>query len=81
VLFSNGNSPLATYRNANIALGLLLVGFGVTALWKRSDLYWVYQWIVRYPDHGAAYVLIQVLAPALAIAGGVALIVAQFIGP
>jgi hypothetical protein len=81
VLYGTGSSPLATYQNANIALGLFVVGLALTALWKRRDLYWVYQWIVRYPDHGAVYVLIQLFGPALAIVGGVALVIAQLIGP
>jgi len=39
----------------------------------------MYQWLIRYPDHGPAYVLIQLVGPAVVILGGLSLIIARFL--
>jgi hypothetical protein len=49
------------------------------ALRYRPDLYSIYQWLVRYPEHGPAYVVIHFVGPVAVIVGGLGLIVARFV--
>jgi len=80
LLAGSSGSVLGTPENAPFTIGLGLVALGVVALWYRRDLYSLYQWLIRYPDHGPVYVLIQLVGPSVVILGGLGLIVVRFLG-
>jgi len=80
LLAGSSGSVLGTSENAPFTIGLGLVALGVVALWYRRDLYSLYQWLIRYPDHGPVYVLIQLVGPSVVILGGLGLIVVRFLG-
>lgn len=55
-------------------VGLGMVVIAGMLLWYRRELYWAYQWIVRYPQNGIVHVVVQIATPMAAIIAGVALI-------
>jgi hypothetical protein len=76
-LISTGS---ASPQDAPVYVGVGLVAMGLLALWYRDQSYIACQLIRSYPDHGPIYVVIQLVVPALAVVGGVALVASRFVG-
>ncbi len=72
--------PTATPQTAPVYVGLGFVAIGFILLWYRRDLYWTYQWIVRYPDHGFVYSLVHFVGPIVFVVVGMVLVVTPFVG-
>jgi len=49
------------------------------ALWYRRDLYFAFQWLLRYRERGIVYIVLQIGAPAALALVGVGLIVFPFV--
>jgi hypothetical protein len=55
-------------------VGLAIVLVAGMALWRRQDLYLISQWIIRYPERGLVYLLLQIVVPSGLAVVGVALV-------
>ena len=72
----------ASPQDAPVYVGLGLVVLGIAALRYRRDLYRTYEWVIRYPDHGFIYTLVQLVGPVVAVVAGIGLIASRFVvGP
>ncbi len=76
--YSVGTNP--SPQEASVLVGLGMVAIASLALWYRDDLYWAYQWIIRYPQNGAMYMVAQVAVPVTIIVVGIALIAYPWTG-
>jgi hypothetical protein len=56
-----------------------MVVIAAAALWYRRDLYFVFQWLLRYRERGIVYIVLQIGAPAALALVGIALIVFPFV--
>jgi len=51
------------------------------ALWYRRDLYFAFQWLLRYKEDGILYIVLQIGAPTALAVVGIGLIVFPFLAP
>jgi len=49
------------------------------ALWYRRDLYFAFQWLLRYRERGIVYIVLQIGAPAALALVGIVLVLAPFL--
>ena len=61
-------------------IGVVLAVGGALALWKRRDLYWLCQFVVRYPQRGVVYFAVQFALPVLVVVVGIALMLYPITG-
>jgi hypothetical protein len=56
-----------------------MVAIAGLALWYRRDLYFAFQWMLRYRERGIVYIVLQIGAPAALALVGIGLIVVPFV--
>jgi hypothetical protein len=70
--YSAGTPP--SPQAAAIMVGIAAIAAAAMALWWRDELYLAFQWVIRYPRHGVAYALVQIVVPAVLAAVGIAMV-------
>ena len=74
-LVNSTGSNLGRSPGAMVALiGLVIAAIAVIVLWRRKDIYWPMQLVIRYPEGGVVYIVIQLARPVMLVMVGIGLI-------
>ncbi len=75
--YSVGTNPSPT--EASVLVGLGMVAIAAVAPWYRRDLYFAFQWLLRYRERGIVYKVLQIGAPVVLALVGIVLVLAPFL--